>query len=139
MFAADAVLPTKKFRKGKDNRADRIHPASLLRLPVVEPKEYWALMPIRREPIFRNIQLQHCNGNVVVNELTIVRMHDRTTPVTLKMLLDTNFAKRPAKEAAAIDGDWEAPVKLRAAQTALASYTAVLRSLWPQDHTPDTL
>jgi len=139
MFAADAGLPRLKFKKGHDNRADELHPASLLRLPVVEPKQYWKKLPTRRDPVYRNIPLQHCSGNVVINELAIVRMHDRTTPVTMKMLLDTNFAKRPTKESGNIDGDWEAPVKLRAVQTALASYTAVLRALWPQDYTPETL
>jgi len=139
LFSADAGLPRQKFKKGYDNRADEIHPASVLRLPVVEPKQYWKKIPTRRDPVYRNVPLQHCCGNAVINELAIVRMHDRTTPVTMKMLLDTNFAKRPTKEAGSIDGDWEAPVKLRAVQSALASYTAVMRALWPQDYTPETL
>jgi len=54
-------------------------------------------------------------------------MNDLATPVTMKMLLDANFAKRPTKEAASIDGDWEAPINLSAVQTALASYTVVMR------------
>ena len=118
---------------------NRIHPASLLRLPVGEPEDYWKLVPLRREPVFRDVPLRHCNGNVVINELAIVRMHDRSTPVTLKMLVDTNFAKRPGKEAMALDSDWEAPTKLRAAQAAFFSYQAVLRALWPMDPTPETL
>jgi len=139
LFAADAALPTTSYKRASDNRAGKLHPASLLRLPIVEPEEYWRKLPTKREPVFRNLPLSHSNGNVVVNELTVVRMHDRTTPVTLKMLLDTNFAKRPAKDNNLIDGDWEGPTKLRGAQTALASYTAVLRNLWPQDGTPETL
>ena len=103
------------------------------------PEAFWAKVPLRREPVFRDIPLRHCNGNVVVNELAIVRMHDRSTPVTLKMFVDANFAKRPAKEAAALDSEWEAPTKLRAAQAALYSYQAVLRALWPMDTTPETM
>ncbi len=106
---------------------------------MVEPASFWRLVPLRREPVYRDVPLRHCNGNVVVNELTVVRMHDRSTPITLKMLMDSNFAKRPGKEAAALDSEWEAPTKLRAAQAAFFSYQAVLRALWPMDATPETL
>ena len=67
------------------------------------PEAFWHRVPIRREPVFRDIPLRHCNGNVVVNELAVVRLHDRSTPVTLKMFVDSNFAKRPGREAAALD------------------------------------
>lgn len=77
MFGADPSLPVTKFKAGKDNRGSRIHPASLLRLPVVEPEEFWKKIPLRREPVFRSVPLQHCGGNIAVNELAIVRMHDR--------------------------------------------------------------
>lgn len=55
------------------------------------------------------------------------------------MLHGANFAKRPTKEAAALDGDWDAPRKLRAVQTALYSHTAICRTLWPMDYTPEAL
>lgn len=87
--------------------------------------------------MFRDIPLRHCNGNVVVNELAVVRLHDRSTPVTLKMFVDSNYAKRPGREA--LDSEWEAPTKLRAAQAALFSFQAVLRALWPLDTTPETI
>lgn len=77
LFGADPALPVTKFKAGKDDRTGRIHPASLLRLPVVEPEEFWKLVPLRREPIFRSVPLQHCGGTVIVNELAIIRMHDR--------------------------------------------------------------
>ena len=139
LFTADVKLPTVKYAEGKDNRASRLHPASFLRMPIVDPEDYWKKMPVRREPVFRNVPISHCNGNTVVNEIAIARMHDRTQPVTLKMLIDTNFAKRPTKEASSIDVDWEAPVKLRVAQSAFFSYASVLRTLWPMDYTPEAL
>ena len=55
------------------------------------------------------------------------------------MFVDSNFAKRPGREAVALDSEWEAPTKLRAAQAALYSYQAVLRALWPMDTTPETI
>lgn len=138
-FAADANIRSTKFAAAKDNRADKLHPASFLRMPIVDPVEYWRRIPLKREPIYRNIPLKHCNGNVVVNELAIVRMHDRTATVTLKMFLDTNFAKRPGKDASTLDSDWEGPTKLRAVQSAIYSWQAVLRALWPMDATPEAV
>jgi len=139
MFAADAQIKEKVFGKAADNRADKLHQAaSMLRLPVIDPEDYWARVPLKRDQIFRNVPLTHCNGSTVINELALVRLHDRTTPVTLKLFVDSNFAKRPAKEAA-IDSDWDAPVKLKMAQSAFFSYTAALRAIWPMDYTPEAL
>ncbi len=108
-------------------------------MPILDPEEYWKKMPVRRDPVYRNVPLSHSNGNTVVNEIAVARLHDRTQPVTMKMFVDTNFAKRPVKEEACIDKDWEAPVKLKAVQTAFFSYTAVMRTIWPMDYTPETL
>lgn len=138
-FAADAGIRTTKFPAAKDNRKDKLHPASLLRMPITDPAEYWRKIPVKREPVYRNIPLRHCNGNVVINELAIVRMHDRSATLTLRMFMDANFAKRPGKETGAMDLDWEAPTKLRAAQSAIYSYQAVLRALWPMDTTPEAI
>jgi hypothetical protein len=41
----------KKFKERKDNRDDKIHEASLLRLPVTEPEDYWEKVPLKREPV----------------------------------------------------------------------------------------
>ena len=138
-FMADATIPTKKYAACKDNRADKLHPASMLRLPILEPAEYWRGLPRRREPLYRDLPLNHCNGNIVINELAIVRLHDRGSPVTLRMFMDTNFAKRPGREVNSTEVEWEAPTKLRAAQSALFSYQAALRHLWPMDATPETI
>lgn len=140
VFGADPKLPMKKFREQRDNREDKIHEASLLRLPVAEPEDYWSLVPLKREPIYRNIPLKHCGGENLVNELTIIRMHDRGIPVTLKMFHAANYAKRPSREGdASLDGDWDAPEKLRTAQEAVVNYGAISRALWPMDYTPDVV
>lgn len=77
LFGADGRLPTERFEKGKDNRRTKIHPASLVRMPIVEPDEYWDMLPVAREPVFRNVPLKHLGGESLVNELVIVRMHNR--------------------------------------------------------------
>ena len=139
MFGADTKLPVQKFAAAKDDRRERFHEASMLRLPIVDPVEYWKLVPVRREPVFRNIPLKHYGCESVVNELVVVRMHNRSTPVTLKMLHGKNYAMRPGKEAGAMDGDWEAPTKLKGVQEALLSHAAISRSLWPMDYTPEVV
>jgi hypothetical protein len=140
IFGADPKIPTKKFREGKDNREDRIHEASLLRLPVADPEDYWEKIPLKREPIFRNIPLKHCGAENLVNELTIIRMHDRGVPVTLKMFHGANYAKRPGKDTdAGLDRDWDAPGKLMAVQEAVVNYSTICRALWPMDYTPDVV
>jgi uncharacterized membrane protein YgcG len=51
------------------------------------------------------------------------------------MMASANYAKRPAEGAVILDGEWEAPVKVKAAQAALFNYAAVLQALWPADYT----
>jgi hypothetical protein len=140
VFGADPKLPTRKFKEQKDNREDKLHAASMLRLPVAEPEDFWHMMPLKREPIFRNIPLKHCGAENLVNELTVIRMHDRGIPVTLRMFHGANYAKRPSRDVGAtLDGDWDTPDRLRAVQEAVVNYTTICRALWPSDYTPDVI
>jgi len=139
MFEADTKPPAQKFKAAKDDRMERIHEASLLRLPIAEPEDWWHLVPVKREPVYRNIPLKHCGCESVVNELVVVRMHNRSTPITLKMVNGKNYAMRPGKDSAQLDGDWETPTKLKAVQEALINHAAISRALWPMDDTPEVI
>jgi hypothetical protein len=139
LFTKDPVLPVELIKEGKDNRRTKFHEASFLRLPIVEPEEYYEEVPTCREPIYRHIPLKHCGAENAVNELVVVRMHDRGTPVTLKMFHGKNYAKRPGAEAVSLDGGWEAPMKMRFIQEALENHSVVSRSLWPMDYTPNVI
>jgi hypothetical protein len=108
-------------------------------MPTVDPEDYWGQMPTSREPIYRHIPLKHCGAENAVNELVVVRMHDRGTPVSLKMFHGKNYVKRPNAEAMSLDGGWEAPLKMRFIQEALANHAVVSRSLWPLDYTPEVI
>ena len=136
LFGDDGAPPTKKYKEGKDNRMTKFHDASFLRLPLAEPAAYWGSVPKRRDHVYRAIPLQHCGAENQVNEVAIIRMHDRRTPVTLKMFHGRNYSRRPLQSAEAVDGDWETPPKLRALQEAILNFTAVSQSLWPMDFTP---
>ena len=86
MFEADSKLPVKKFDAAKDDRMDAIHEASMLRLPVSEPDAWWRRVPVRREPVFRNIPLKHSGCESIVNELVVVRMHNRYIELVFSQL-----------------------------------------------------
>ena len=139
MFEADSKIPVRKFGSGKDDRMGLIHEASMLRLPVSEPEDWWKKVPVKREPAYRNILLKHCGCESIVNELVVVRMHNRSTPVTMKMVHGKNYAMRPGKDSSQLDGDWEAPAKMKGVQDALVNYAAISRALWPMDDTPEVI
>lgn len=139
MFGDDEAPPSKKFKAGRDNRLTEFHEASFQRLPVATQAAYWNLVPRRREHVYRAIPLQQCGAENQVNEMAVIRMHDRRAPVTLKMFFAKNYSRRPVQSAEAVDGDWESPIKLRALQEALLNHAAVSRSLWPMDFTPDVI
>jgi len=139
LFAKDPALPVVKVKSGKDDRRKELHESTFFRMPTVDPEEYWGQMPTSREPIYRHIPLKHCGAENAVNELVVVRMHDRGTPVSLKMFHGKNYVKRPNAEAMSLDGGWEAPLKMRFIQEALANHAVVSRSLWPLDYTPEVI
>lgn len=135
----DVGIPTTKFEKAKDNRADKIHPASMLRLPIAKLERFWRKLPLKREPVFRNMPLRRALQGHVVPTSTLTKMHDRTVPVTLKMLLDQNSFRRPARDGGKDEPDLEPTARLRNALAALWAYTAIQRQLWPMDDTPEIL
>ncbi len=45
MFGADPKILTRRFKEERDNRDDKIHEASLLRLPVAETEDYGKRYP----------------------------------------------------------------------------------------------
>jgi hypothetical protein len=130
LFAKDAVLPVVKVQGGKDDRRSKLHKSTFFRMPTVDPEEYWGQMPTSREPIYRHIPLKHCGAENAVNEVVVVRMHDRGTPVSLKMFHGKNYVKRANAEAMSLDGGWEAPLKMRFIQEALATVLWIRNDLF---------
>lgn len=77
IFGKDKKLKVKKYKAQKDNGADKLHPARWERLPTVEPRKYWRKVPKRRENVYRHLHLGHYGAEGLVNEVTLVRLHDR--------------------------------------------------------------
>ncbi len=85
-FGRDRRLEPKKYEAMIDDGVRNFHPARFDRLPAVEPRKYMRKWEIKREPVYRHIPLRHYGIEGQVVESTIVRMHNRGTPVEMDML-----------------------------------------------------
>ena len=77
IFGKDEKLKAKTFKKQKDNGYNKLHKARWERLPMSTPRKYWKKVPKKREDIFRHLHLAHYGAEGLVNEATLVRLHDR--------------------------------------------------------------
>jgi hypothetical protein len=78
---------------------------------VAERAKYYDLVPVKRQPTYRRLALEHSGASGKVNECVIVRAHDRSLPLKLKMFSSSNRAQKgfggaESKEAAQ---DWDNP------------------------------
>ena len=85
-YGRDRKLAPKKYEAFVDDNYRKFHPARFNRLPPVEPRKYMKKWETKREPVYRHIPLRHYGIEGQVLESTIVRMHNRGTPVELDML-----------------------------------------------------
>jgi hypothetical protein len=81
------------------------------RAPVAERDRYFNLMPVKRQHTFRRLALEHGGGSGKVSECVIVRAHDRSLPLKIKMFASANraqkgFGSTDNKDAAQ---DWDNP------------------------------
>lgn len=134
IFGKDRKLREKRFKAAKDNGCTKLHPARWERLPMAEPKKYWKQVPKKREEIFRHLHLSHYGAEGLINEQTLIRLHDRQVPVELNMLHAANFTK--AKATSDNKTDWAEPTEVRQLQEAVLNYTTVMQILWPMDFGP---
>ena len=134
IFGRDQKLKSKQFPAQKDNGGSKLHPARWERLPMAEPKRYWKKVPKKREDIFRHLYLAHYGAEGLVNEATLVRLHDRQVPVELCMLHGANFTK--VKSSQEDKGNWSEPAEVRQLQVAVLNYATVMQILWPFDYGP---
>ena len=135
IFGLDEKISTVSYKAKKDNGKDKLHPARWERLPLSEPRKYWRKVPKKREEIFRHLNLSHYGAEGLINEATLVRLHDRQVPVELNMLHAANFT-RSSKGAGEQKEEWTDPAEVRQLQEAVLNYTVVMQVLWPFDYGP---
>ena len=61
---------------------------------MVELKKFWHLMPVKQSHTFRLLALQHRGADGKVSECVIVRAHDRSLPLRLKMYFSGNRTQK---------------------------------------------
>ena len=103
----------------------------------MERKKYWHQMPVKRSHTFQRLALQHGGADGKVSECVVVRAHDRSLPLRLKMFFSGNRTQKSIssgdnKEAAQ---DWEVPKAVLDIQEAVANLADVMAELWPADNT----
>lgn len=111
VFGKDSALPVKTFAAGDDNCNNVLHPVRFERAPVADRAKFWHLLPVKRVPTYRRLSLEHGGAAAKISESVIVRAHDRTLPLKIKMFHSANrmmkgFGSSESKEEAK---DWDCP------------------------------
>ena len=142
----DDKLSTLRFSEAKDDRRKRIHPASLLRMPVTEPSTWYSMVPVKRDEIYRNIPLKPTGSAHTVCAKSVELLHNRTSYITLKMFLteNLNVGTKAMKELRRLEDDgmtttleldWVSATTINQIQEAVVNFGVVLQALWPLDTT----
>jgi hypothetical protein len=81
------------------------------RAPVLEREKWWGKVPVKRFHTYRRLALEHSGAAGKVNECVIVRAHDRSLPLRLKMFFSQNRAQKSfsAEEGKEAAQDWDNP------------------------------
>jgi hypothetical protein len=78
---------------------------------VAEREKWWQHMPIKRHHTYRRLALEHGGGAGKVNECVVVRAHDRSLPMKLRMFYTVNRAQKnfSAEDGKELAQDWDSP------------------------------
>ena len=78
---------------------------------MVDRKRYWHLLPIKRSHTYRRLALEHAGAEGKISECVIVRAHDRSLPLKLKMFFSSNRVQKNlgASETKDAAQDWDSP------------------------------
>jgi hypothetical protein len=71
-----------------------VHCSRFERPPIAEPKEWWHRMAVQRKNVYRRLPLEHVGAENCISEHTILRAHDRSLPLMIKMFFSNNYGKR---------------------------------------------
>ena len=142
----DDKIPTTKFKEQRDDRRLKLHKASLLRLPILEPEKWYDQVPSCRDEMFKSIPLKATGSEHCMSDVAIEKLHNRTTHLALKYFLPENISvsAKPMREtrkyeeeglSTVTDLAWETATTVHQATEAIVSYGCALHQLWPTDHT----
>jgi len=111
------------------------------RAPILERKKWWERVPVKHGHTYRRLPLEHCGAANKVGDIVIIRCHDRSYPLKLKMFLPANRTKKSFNSSENKDesADWEAAKGAADIREALLNMADITAELWPYDDTPRIL
>ena len=142
----DEKIKTIKIKAGEDNAETLLHDQRfLLRTPLKDPKEYWHLVPTKWQEINKSIYLEHIGLDNICSPRTIELLHDRSSPLEIKMFLTLNInvgrsgVARKQNLRTLNDGttevvcadDWLSPTNINQLLEALDNMVAIWVVMWP--------
>ena len=131
---------------GEDDAMGTLHKQRFnFRTPLSNPKDYWALMPVRWPEVNKSIYLENIGLDNICSPRTLELLHDRSSPLEIKMFLTLNIsvgragvAKKQnlrtledgSTEVVSSD-DWLSPTSINQLLEALDNLVAVWVVMWP--------
>jgi len=113
----------------------------MLRAPILERKKWWDQVPVKHLHTYRRLPLEHGGAANKVSDVVIVRCHDRSFPLKLKMFLPANRAQKSfnASENKEETAGWESAKAVQDVREALLNMADIMAELWPYDNSARVL
>ena len=135
-----------QIEEGEDDAMSTLHKKRFsFRTPLLEPKEYWHLVPLRWKEINKSMHLENIGMDNICSPRTLELLHDRSSPLEIKMFLTLNISVGRAgvskkqnlrtlddgtTEVVSSD-DWLSPTNISQLIEALDNLVAVWVVMWP--------
>ena len=150
----DEDIKKRKIEAGDDDAISILHKQRFsFRTPLKEPKEYWHLVPLKWPEVNKSIYLESIGMDNICSPKTIELLHDRSSPLEIKMFMTINISVGRAGMArkqnlrTLEDGttevvcadDWLSPTNINQIIEALDNMVAIWTLMWPGEWSMVTL
>jgi hypothetical protein len=142
----DAAIKMVKIEAGDDDSTNTLHKQRFaFRTPLQAPKDYWHLVPLRWKEINKSLYLENVGMDNVCSPKTLELLHDRSSPIEIKMFLTLNISVGRAgvskkqnlrtledgtTEVVSSD-DWLSPTNICQLIEAIDNLVAIWTIMWP--------
>jgi len=99
-------------------------------------------VPVKHSHTYRRLPLEHSGSVNKVADIVVIRSHDRSFPLKLKMFLPANKTQKTFtdnKDSKEETAEWETAKAVTDVREALLNLADVTAELWPYDNTPRIL
>lgn len=130
VFGRDMRRDPKKFKNVRDDGDVKLHAARFERAPFSKPEKHWDQIPVKREELFRHVNMEHYGIQGRVEEATIVKLHDRRVAVELDFFLKKGLGGMGAENEV---------YRVQQVQEAVLNFVDIMQVLWPLDFGPHVI